>query len=77
MRHWYRYETADDRRKDALCTFLRRSHYRYESGGLELRKLFGRPGGAGHIGPRNPTFFVTFFVNDDELEDIRNWLRTH
>lgn len=77
MKHWYRYETADDRRKEALCAFLRRAKYRYESGGPAPRKLFGKSGGPGHIGPQGPALFVTFYVDDGELEDIRNWLRTH
>ena len=76
-KHWYRYETTNAERKDGLCRFLRRQRLEHESGGPARRKLFGKPGGAGHIPPQGPVFFVKMYLSDAELGEVNKWLHTH
>lgn len=75
MKHWYRYETADEDRKNAFCTFLRRQKFQYESGGPGKRKLFGLPCISDMY--RGPVYYVVAFLDDDELAKANAWLQTH
>lgn len=73
MKHWYRYEveTFEEKRRDDLCKFLRRSRMQYESGGGD-RKLFRK-----HSLCRDGVLYVVAFLDDEELAAVNHWLQTH
>lgn len=79
MKHWYRYETTEETRKNEFCKFLRRQKFEYQSGGPEKRKLFRSDyNHTGGVLPRTPVFWIAILVRDSaELEACNNWLLTH
>lgn len=73
MKHWYRYEVEpfEEKRRDDLCKFLRRSHMQFESGGGD-RKLFRK-----HSLCNGSVLYVVAFLDDEELAAVNHWLQTH
>lgn len=65
MRRWYKYETGNERRKDALGTFLRRSGIHYEI--VDDSKN------------RRCDWWIVQILADDpkQVDMINTWLHTH
>lgn len=62
MMRWYRYETGNERRKDELGTFLRRSGIPYKIEDAKLHYDWWR---------------VQILADEKQVETINRWLNTH
>jgi hypothetical protein len=72
MKRWYRWETTEDARKDAFCRHLRRQRVQHET--KRDRQKHFRPG---QLGKPREIWAVAMWVNEDELAEAQEWLRTH
>jgi len=64
MRQWYRFETGNEKRKDALRTFLRRNGYRFECHQDDIRRC--------------DWWRIDILTMDQkQAQDINAWLQTH
>ena len=71
-RHWYRWETTEDTRKDAFCRHLRRQRVQHETSRDRQRHFR-----TGQLGKPHEVWAVAMWADEDELAEAKEWLRTH